>query len=204
MMNRNIWCLLLALGLLTACSTEPNTAETTDDTQIPVPFPDKMAAGTIYEVNIRQHTAEGTFNAFAKDLTRLKEMGIKMLWLMPVQPIGEKERKGTLGSYYSIKDYTAVNPEFGTMDDFKSLVRQAHELDMYVILDYVPNHTAWDNPWITEHPEYYAKNEQGEIMYEADWSDIALLDHTHPGTRAAMIESMKFWVQETDIDGFSL
>ena len=149
------------LGLLTACETEPNTTETNDDMQAVVPFPDKMAAGTIYEVNIRQHTPEGTFNAFANDLPRLKEMGIKMLWLMPVQPIGEKERKGSLGSYYSIKDYTAVNPEFGTMDDFKSLVDKAHDMDMYVILDYVPNHTAWDNPWITAHPEYYAKKRKG-------------------------------------------
>lgn len=203
-MTRNIWCLLLTAALFAACRTEPDTTQNDSlpSAEPSVTFPEKMADGTIYEVNIRQHTTEGTLNAFAKDLPRLQEMGIKMLWLMPVQPIGEKERKGTLGSYYSIKDYKAVNPEFGTLEDFKALVKTAHDLGMYVILDWVPNHTAWDNPWITDHPEYYAKNEAGEIIYEADWTDIALLDHTQPETRTAMIDAMKYWVTETDIDGF--
>lgn len=203
-MTRNFWCLLLFAGLIVACRTEPDTTQNdSPPTAAPsVAFPEKMADGTIYEVNIRQHTPEGTINAFAEDLPRLQKMGIKMLWLMPVQPIGEKERKGTLGSYYSIKDYEGVNPEFGSLEDFKNLVDQAHEMGMYVILDWVPNHTAWDNPWITTHPEYYAKNEAGEIIYEADWTDIALLDHTNPATRAAMIDAMKYWITETDIDGF--
>lgn len=202
-MSKNLWCLLLIAGLLTACKTEPDTTtETNDDTTSSVTFPEKIADGTIYEVNIRQHTPSGTINAFAEDLPRLQEMGIKMLWIMPIQPIGEKERKGSLGSYYSIRDYKAVNPEFGTLDDFKALVSKAHELGMDVILDWVPNHTSWDNPWITEHPDYYAQNEKGEIVYEADWSDIALLNHTNPATRVAMIEAMKFWVTNTDIDGF--
>lgn len=204
-MSRTLWCLLLITGMLAACVTEPNTTETNNDdnqNQPSVSFPEKIAAGTIYEVNIRQHTPEGTINAFAADLPRLKEMGIQMLWIMPVQPIGVKNRKEPLGSYYSIKDYREVNPEFGSLEDFKSLVNQAHELDMYVILDWVPNHTAWDHPWITEHTDYYARNEAGEIIYEADWTDIALLDHTNPETRAAMIADMKYWVTETDIDGF--
>lgn len=204
-MSRTLWCLLLIAGMLAACVTEPNTTETNNDdnqNQPSVSFPEKIAAGTIYEVNIRQHTPEGTINAFAADLPRLKEMGIQMLWIMPVQPIGVKNRKEPLGSYYSIKDYREVNPEFGSLEDFKSLVNQAHELDMYVILDWVPNHTAWDHPWITEHTDYYARNEAGEIIYEADWTDIALLDHTNPETRAAMIADMKYWVTETDIDGF--
>lgn len=210
-MSRNFWCLLLITGLLTACVSEPGTTETNDDnqnTQMTTAaangktFPEKIAAGTIYEVNIRQHTAEGTIQAFIEDLPRLQEMGIQMLWIMPVQPIGEKNRKGTLGSYYSIKDYRQVNPEFGSLEDFKSLVAKAHEMDMYVILDWVPNHTAWDHPWITEHKDYYAQNEAGEVIYEADWTDIALLDHTNPATRKAMIEDMKYWVAETDIDGF--
>lgn len=203
-MTRNFWCLLLFAGLFVACRTEPDTTQNDSPPTAAssVAFPEKMADGTIYEVNIRQHTPEGTINAFAEDLPRLQKMGIKMLWLMPVQPIGEKERKGTLGSYYSIKDYQSVNPEFGSLEDFKNLVDQAHEMGMYVILDWVPNHTAWDNPWITTHPEYYAKNEAGEIIYEADWTDIALLDHTNPATRAAMIDAMKYWITETDIDGF--
>jgi len=163
---------------------------------------EKIGSATIYEVNIRQHTKEGTLNAFAKDLPRLKELGIQVLWIMPVQPIGIKNRKEPLGSYYSIRDYRTVNPEFGTEDDFRNLVNQAHDLGMFVILDWVPNHTAWDHPWITEHPDYYARDEKGNILHEADWSDIALLNHLNPNTRAAMIEDMKSWVTRFDIDGF--
>ncbi len=157
---------------------------------------------TIYEVNIRQHTMEGTINAFVKDIPRLKDLGVGVLWIMPVQPIGVKNRKEPLGSYYSIQDYGKVNPEFGTEADFKNLVDQAHAAGMYVILDWVPNHTAWDHPWITEHPDYYAQDEKGNIVYEADWTDIALLNHKNPGTRASMINEMKGWVTRFDIDGF--
>lgn len=165
-------------------------------------FPELAKNMTIYEVNIRQFTPEGTFKAFNEHLPRLKELGTEILWIMPVQPIGEKERKGSLGSYYSIKDYEAVNEEFGTMEDFKEMVNKAHDLGMYVILDWVPNHTAWDHPWITEHPEYYATDSAGNIIYEADWTDIALLDHTNPEARKAMIDAMRFWIENTDIDGF--
>ena len=165
-------------------------------------FPGKAAPMTIYEVNIRQHTPEGTINAFAKDLPRLKKLGVGMLWIMPVQPIGVKNRKEPLGSYYSIKDYSQVNEEFGTKADFKNLVKQAHALGIYVILDWVPNHTAWDHPWITAHPEYYAQDAKGNIVYEADWTDIALLNHLNRETRKAMIREMKYWVTEFDLDGF--
>lgn len=190
-------CLSVALG---ACTSK----RPADERPVPVviTFPEKIADATIYEVNIRQHTHEGTINAFARDLPRLKELGVKVLWIMPVQPIGVKNRKEPLGSYYSVKDYKDVNPEFGSKADFKNLVKQAHDQGMYIILDWVPNHTAWDNPWITEHPEYYAHDSKGGIAHEADWTDIALLDHHNPGTRAAMIDAMKFWVTEFDIDGF--
>lgn len=167
-----------------------------------ITFPERAAGMTIYEVNIRQYTPEGTINAFRAHLPRLKELGVEMLWIMPVQPIGMEKRKGRLGSYYSIADYTAINPEFGSMDDFKALVKEVHALDMVIILDWVPNHTAWDHPWITEHPEFYAKDSLGNITYEADWNDIALLDHTYGPTREAMIDAMRYWITETDIDGF--
>ena len=108
---------------------------------------------TIYEVNLRQYSQAGTFAEFEKHLPRLKEMGVKILWFMPIHPIGEKNRKGTLGSYYSVKNYKGVNPEHGTLDDFKRLVKKAHELDLYLILDWVANHCAWDHPWVTEHPK---------------------------------------------------
>lgn len=167
-----------------------------------VTFPERAAAMNVYEVNIRQYTPEGTLKAFSTHLPRLKKLGVDMLWIMPVQPISKEKRKGSLGSYYAIGDYTSVNPEFGTLADFKAMVDQAHALDMVVILDFVPNHTGWDHPWVTAHPEYYAKDSTGTITYEADWTDIALLDHTQEGTSEAMIEAMKFWVTDTDIDGF--
>lgn len=164
--------------------------------------PEWTKSANIYEVNIRQYSPEGTINAFRKDLDRLKEMGVDIVWLMPIHPIGEKNRKGELGSYYSIKDYKAVNPNFGTMDDFTSLVDEVHSHDMKLIIDWVPNHTAWDHPWITEHSEYYAKDSTGAITYEADWTDIALLNYDNKELWPKMIDAMKYWVSEADIDGF--
>lgn len=198
-MKNHTLLFLLAIVLAFACNSNPTLAEKAEES---ITFPEKAASATIYEVNIRQHTPEGTINAFVEDLPRLKDLGVQMLWIMPVQPIGIKNRKGPLGSYYSIRDYTAVSKEFGTFQDFNNLVDKAHELGLYVILDWVPNHTAWDHPWTETHPEYYAKDSLGNIAYEADWTDIALLDHTNPATRAAMIEAMKFWVDSTALDGF--
>lgn len=158
---------------------------------------------SIYEVNIRQFTPEGTFNAFTAHLDRLQDLGVKILWIMPIQPIGKEKRKGSLGSYYSIADYAAPNPEFGTLEDFKNLVAEAHQRDMKVILDWVANHTAWDHPWIYEHPEWYSKNAAGEIIAPVeDWSDVADLNYDNAEMRKAMEEDMLFWVREADIDGF--
>lgn len=195
---KNVSRLLSLAAILATSCTQVKPAETSKT----ILFPEKIANTTIYEVNIRQHTAEGTINAFIKDLPRLQSLGGGMLWIMPVQPIGVKNRKAPLGSYYSIQDYSAINPEFGTAEDFKNLVAKSHELGLQVILDWVPNHTAWDHAWVAEHPEYYAQDEKGNIVHESDWQDIALLDHTHRGTRAAMIREMKNWVTRFDIDGF--
>lgn len=156
----------------------------------------------IYEVNIRQYTPEGTFKAFQEHLPRLKEMGVEIVWLMPIHPIGEKNRKGKLGSYYSIRDYRAVNPRFGTMEDFKALVEAVHEHDMKLIMDWVPNHTAWDHPWVTEHPDFYARDSTGAITYEADWTDIALLNYDNRELWPKMIDAMRYWVEQANIDGF--
>lgn len=138
---------------------------------IPVPVspyvqlkhPDWAKDAVIYQINIRQFSKEGTFNAAAKQLPRLKKLGIDILWLMPVQPIGEKNRKGSLGSPYSVKDYLAVNPEFGTKDDLRSFIDAAHQQGMYVILDWVANHTAWDNNLVTSHPQWYARDWKGDF-----------------------------------------
>lgn len=165
---------------------------------------DWVDTAILYEVNVRQYTEEGTFNAFSEHLERLKEMGVNTLWFMPIHPISQVNKKGTLGSYYAVADYTAVNSEFGTLDDFKALVDKAHEMGFHVIIDWVANHTGWDHTWITEHPEYYTKGDNGEIIspLDTDWVDVADLDYTNEDMRVAMIDAMKFWVEEVDIDGF--
>ena len=134
----------------------------------------------IYEVNIRQFTAAGTFNAFVRELPRLKDMGVKTLWFMPVTPIAQKNKKGSLGSYYACSDYTAINPEFGTLDDFKSLVKQAHEMGFKVIIDWVANHTGWDHIWTKEHPEYFLKDSAtNDFKRASGMDDIIELDFSN-------------------------
>jgi alpha-amylase len=158
---------------------------------------------------VRQYTPQGTFAAFQQHLPRLKAMGVDILWLMPVQPIGHKNRKGSLGSYYAIADYTAVNPEHGTEADFKRLVDAAHAQGMRVILDWVANHTAHDHEWIAAHPDWYVHRADGTISNardnegrETDWTDVAELDYDKPAMRQAMIAEMRWWVDRMGIDGF--
>lgn len=171
---------------------------------VEITHPDWSKNATIYEVNIRQYTHEGTFEAFIKHLPRLKELGIDILWLMPIHPIGEKNRKGTLGSYYSVKDYFEVNPEFGTLDDLKNLVNEIHEKGMYVIIDWVANHSAWDNILVETHPEWYSKTKEGNFQPTPwyDWDDIVDFDYSQPGLRKYMTEALIYWVKETNIDGY--
>jgi len=159
---------------------------------------------TIYEVNIRQFTPEGTFNAFAAHLPRLKEMGIDIIWLMPINPIGIKNRKGHLGSEYSVRDYYDVNPEFGTMEDFKTLVHRIHRMGMHVIVDWVANHSSWDNHLAIDHPEWYSKTREGNFQPTPwyDWDDVIDFDYDKPGIRRYMTDVLKYWVITTDIDGY--
>jgi 1,4-alpha-glucan branching enzyme len=165
--------------------------------------PEWAKNAVIYEVNIRQYTPEGTFKAFEHHLPRLKAMGVNILWLMPVNPIGIKNRKGTLGSYYSVKDYLAINPEYGTKDDLKALVKKAHELGMHVIIDWVANHTSWDNNLITEHPDWYTQDSTGKIIPPVpDWTDVADLNYDKKDLREYMTNALIYWVKEADIDGF--
>ncbi|MFI3286849.1 MAG: alpha-amylase family glycosyl hydrolase [Rikenellaceae bacterium] len=157
----------------------------------------------IYEFNTRQFTVDGTFRAAMEHLPRLKELGVDILWMMPIFPIGNERRKGTLGSYYSIEDNTAVNDEFGTMKDFCNFVAEAHNLGMYVILDWVSNHTARDARWITEHPEWFEWDaEKNEFATPFDWSDTAKLNYQSEEMRTEMIKSMAFWLKKAKIDGF--
>jgi glycosidase len=156
----------------------------------------------IYEVNVRQYTKEGTFAAFAKHLPRLKNMGIKVLWLMPVTPISLQERQGTLGSYYACSDYTSVNPEFGTLSDLKLLVNEAHELNMLLIIDWVANHTGYDHHWTREHSDWYEHDEAGDFVEKHGWNDVIDLNYGNKDLRAEMIKCMQYWITECDIDGF--
>lgn len=161
-----------------------------------------MDQGNIYEVNIRQYTKEGTFNAFAKHIPRLHAMGVKTLWLMPIQPISKEGRKGTLGSYYSVADYTAVNPEFGSLSDLNNLITKAHALGMKVIIDYVPNHSGADNAWLKTHPNFYERDKDGNARYTDDWSDTRELNYDNMEMQDSMINTMKYWLKNTKIDGF--
>ena len=155
----------------------------------------------IYEVNVRQYTKEGTFRAFEKEMPRLKNMGVKTLWFMPITPIAQKNKKGSLGSPYAASDFTSINPEFGTMDDFKHLVNEAHRLGFKVIIDWVANHTGWDHVWTKTNPEFYLK-ENGDFKMASGMDDIIELDYENQDMRKAMIDAMKFWIEETNIDGF--
>lgn len=184
--------LLLAM-VLVACGTRP---------QQPAAHPDWSYNSVVYEMNVRQYTPEGTLTAAARELPRLRELGVDVVWLMPVYPIGVKERKGTLGSYYAISDYEAVNPEFGTLEDFDRFVADAHRLGLRVILDWVANHTSPDARWIEEHPaDWYVRDSLGNTIVQYDWTDIAKLDYGNTDMRAAMAAAMRFWLNR-GIDGF--
>lgn len=166
-------------------------------------YPDWAKNVGIYEVNVRQFSEEGTFDQVTAYLPEIKAMGIDLVWIMPIHAIGEANRKGSLGSYYSIRDYKSVNPEFGTKEDFRELVDRAHELGMYVILDWVANHTAWDHHWTETNPEFYEKNEAGAFIPPVeDWTDVISLDYGNEGLRAAMIDAMAYWVREFGVDGY--
>jgi cyclomaltodextrinase / maltogenic alpha-amylase / neopullulanase len=191
---------LLLAGLFAGCESDQNRE--TEEFEGPL-VPEWALNANIYEVNIRQYTPEGTFNAFAEDIPRLHDMGVKILWLMPIHPIGEENRKGTLGSYYSIVDYTEVNPEFGTKSDFRELVEIAHDHGMRVIIDWVANHTAWDAVWTQTHPEFYVTDEDGNFYPpEDDWEDVIQLDVDNRNLWEAMIQAMEYWVRDYNIDGF--
>lgn len=196
-----IW--MIMLGLFSCAGNAKQEQQTNLKPYSEVVTPVWAKNAVIYEVNIRQYTPEGSFDAFARHLPRLKELGVDILWLMPIHPIGQLNRKGSLGSYYSVQDYKAINPEFGSIDDFKSLVNQAHESGFKVIIDWVANHTAFDHEWTQQHPEWYYKDEHGKLVSPYDWTDVAHLDYEqHPDLWDAMIDAMKYWVIETNIDGY--
>jgi alpha-amylase len=176
--------------------TEPVKAETIDG------HPSWIMQGNIYEVNVRQYTQEGTFKAFEKHLDRLKAMGVQTLWFMPIHPISLKDRKGTLGSYYAIADFSAVNPEFGNMEDWRQLVKAIHSRGMKVIIDWVGNHTGADHAWVVNHPDYFKRDSTGKPTYSYDWIDTRNLNYDSGELQDSMIAIMKMWVRDADIDGY--
>jgi alpha-amylase len=224
---------LLVITLMWSCKEEKKTEITTDVASTttasalqPIDA-DAMENAVIYEANIRNYSKEGTFNAFTKDIPELKKLGVKILWVMPIYPISMKRRKATgdksieditdpaekkkyLGSWYAISDYTAINPDMGTLADFQKLVKTAHDNGMYVILDWVANHTGWDHKWITEHPEYYQHNAKGEVTDPIDpntgkpwgWTDVAKLEYTNKKVYEPMKDAMLYWVKDVNVDGF--
>lgn len=220
---------LLIAGSLIACkddkktmTQEENVMENTMDS-IPTITKDIIDTAVIYEANIRQYSASGRFDEFTKDIPQLKELGVKIIWLMPVFPISETKRKASggpdskfasdfpeaeqakyLGSYYAVADFTKINPEFGTIEDFRELVKTAHDNGMFVILDWVPNHTGWDHVWIKSNPEYYTKDAEGNITHpkDTDWTDTADLDYDNKEMRKEMIADMQYWLREEGVDGF--
>ncbi len=204
---RSVGWLLAALLIASSCKLMPRNESSDNDllTSMKGPYtaPSWVRHTTIYEVNLRQYTKEGTFNAFALELPRLKSLGVQTLWFMPLTPIAKQHRKGSLGSYYACSDYTAINEEFGTAQDFKQLVEQAHQMGFKVIIDWVANHTGWDHVWTRQHPDYYLKDTAtGTFQIASGMDDIIELDFDNPELRKAMIDAMKYWVTEFDIDGF--
>ena len=186
MKKLSIYLLLFSLALTASSQSHPSW----------------IMQGNIYEVNVRQYTPEGTFNAFAKHLDRLKVMGVQTLWFMPINPISKLDRKGTMGSYYAVADYTAVNPEFGSLTDWKKLVNAIHARGMKVIIDWVPNHAGADHRWVTKHPDFFVKDSSGKPAIPFDWTDTRQLDYKNMEMQDSMIASMKYWLTKTGIDGF--
>ncbi|WP_338376933.1 alpha-amylase family glycosyl hydrolase [uncultured Flavobacterium sp.] len=229
---KKIFLAALLFTVLISCKKEAKETETSTEeikSEIAQFSPEVEENAVIYEVNIRQYSPEGTFNEFTKDIPKLKELGVKIIWVMPIFPISETKRKATggdeskfasempkeeqskyLGSYYAVSDFKKVNPEFGTIEDFRKMVQTAHENGIYVILDWVPNHTGWDHVWIKEHPEYYTKNEKGEIIDPINpetgkswgWTDVADLNYDNQDLRAAMANDMLHWIKNENVDGF--
>jgi len=227
MKNLNLFLIIALLFL--SCKTEKKEVIKTPEPQIKeiaAVSSDMMENAVIYEANIRQYSKEGSFDAFTKDIPQLKQLGVKVIWLMPIFPISETKRKATgdkfasdiedpeerkkyLGSYYAVSDFTKINPEFGTIEDFRELVKTAHANDIYVILDWVPNHTGWDHTWLKTNPDFYTKNAKGEITdplnedgIPVGWADVADLNYDNKELRKAMIKDMQYWLTKENVDGF--
>lgn len=226
MVHRKLFLVSILILILVSCRQE-KTVEYGNSLQEEDTLPSWARSATLYEVNTRHYTEEGTFQAFQTHLPRLRSLGVDILWLMPIHPISMKNRKATndlmleaiedpeerkkyLGSPYAVADYRGVNPDLGSNANFKNLVDDVHAKGMRIIIDWVPNHTGWDNAWITEHPDWYTQDKDGNVIDPIDyntgkswgWTDVADLNYDNAEMRKAMIEAMQYWVDEFAIDGY--
>ena len=197
MIAKRLRITITAMFAFAALGLQPATAYNSNSV-----LPTWANSATIYEVNVRQYTEAGTFKAFEANLPRLQKLGVKILWLMPIHPISELKRNGSLGSPYAVANYKGINPEFGNEADFKSLVNKAHSLGFKVILDWVANHSGWDNPWTANKSWYHTDGSGNIVPPNNDWLDVAWLNYKNQDMRKAMIEAMAYWVKTFDIDGF--
>ncbi len=188
----------LAIAILAVSLCSPAFAQQLESH----PVPDWVQAGVIYEINPRAFSAAGNFRGIEQRLDYLKDLGVTILWIMPIHPVGQVKKKGTLGSAYAVRDYYAIDPAYGTKDDLKRLVAEAHQRGLKIIIDIVANHTAWDSV-LMKHPEFYKKDEKGNIIPpDPDWTDVAGLDYRNPQLRVYMTDMLKYWLKEFDLDGF--
>lgn len=197
--------LALSLSVLGACAAQ-TPARTPAAVEAASAW---LERGAMYELFVRDFSPTGDFQGVIDGLDRIEATGANIIWLMPIHPVGALNRKGTLGSSYSVVDYRAVNPEYGDTADFRRLVNEVHARGMRLIIDWVPNHTAWDSPWVSAHPDWYTRNERGEMTEPRNddgsltgWSDVVELDYENSGLRRAMVEAMRWWLDEFGIDGF--
>ena len=198
----NIRCAFLAalIGVMAglACFAQPSRDVSRMTARATRPW---VRDGVIYQIFPRDFSSEGNFKGVTAQLDRLKDLGVTILWLMPIHPIGQEKKKGTIGSPYAVQDYYAINPDYGTKDDLKTLITEAHRRGLKVIIDIVANHTAWDSV-LMKHPDWYKHDAKGNITYPYDWYDIAALNYASPGLRSYMTEMLKYWIREFDLDGF--
>jgi glycosidase len=224
---KKISLILALVFVISSCKQSSKTSENINNKSYTPITNAEMENAVIYEVNIRQYSESGTFSAFTKDIPQLRKLGVKIIWVMPIFPISETKRKATggdfasliedeekrnqmLGSYYAVSDFTKVNPEFGSIEDFRDMIKTAHDNGMYLILDWVPNHTGWDHTWLTTNPEYYTQNANGEVIDPINpdtgeswgWADVADLNYDNEEMRHEMIQDMLYWIKEEDVDGF--
>ncbi|HET6670480.1 MAG TPA: alpha-amylase family glycosyl hydrolase [Pyrinomonadaceae bacterium] len=202
-LGHTIKAFLLASILIAACCQEISPQEVARNvSKLPARSThDWVRDGVVYEVYPRAFSESGNFNGITVRLDRLKELGVNILWLMPIHPIGQERKKGTIGSPYAVRDYYGINPDYGTKEDFKRLITEAHRRGMKVIIDIVANHTSWDNVMM-KNPGFYERNAAGQITYPHDWSDVAELNYKNPQLRQYMTDMLKYWIREFDLDGF--